>query len=155
MATLGIGKKLVVPGAFLLAPGLLLNRTDAGLPCGDGSIERALVSCVMRAESMSTLPCAKRGVGMLSSFERDLVGGSRRLIRRHVAGYHMYLSAGRAESLVAMKSLVGLTVVFPENFDLLHLAIVFFRDGKKLQQPCLEQLVRLGRFFEKFPAPRT
>jgi hypothetical protein len=78
-----------------------------------------------------------------------------RLVRRNVAGYHMYLSAGRAESLVAMESFVGLTVGVAQNLYLFHLAVVFFRGGKKLQQPRLEQLIRLGRFFEKFPAPRT
>jgi hypothetical protein len=56
---------------------------------------------------------------------------------------------------VAMKSLVGITVSVAKNFYFLHLVVVFFRGGKKIQQPCLEQLIRLGRFFEKFPAPRT
>jgi hypothetical protein len=68
---------------------------------------------------------------------------------------HWRFSAGRAESLMAMKSFVGLTVSIAQNFYLFHLAIVFFRGGKKLQQPGFEQLIRLGRFFEKFPAPRT
>jgi hypothetical protein len=67
----------------------------------------------------------------------------------------MYLSARGAKSFMAMKSLVGLTVSIAQNFDFLHLAVVFFRGGKKLQQPCFEQLIRLGRFLEKFPAPRT
>jgi len=67
----------------------------------------------------------------------------------------MYLSAGRAESLMAMEGFVGLTVSIAQNFYLFHLAVVFFRAGKKLQQPCLEQLIRLGRLLEKFPAPRT
>jgi hypothetical protein len=77
------------------------------------------------------------------------------LIRRHIAGYHVYLSAVPAKSLVPKKSLVGITVGFAENFDFLHLAVVFFRGGKQLQQPCLEQFIRLERLKEKFPAPRA
>jgi hypothetical protein len=77
------------------------------------------------------------------------------LIRRHIAGYHVYLSAVPAKSLVPMKSFVGLTVSIAQNFYLFHLAVVFFRARKKIQQPRLEQLIRLGCFFEKFPAPRT
>jgi len=77
------------------------------------------------------------------------------LIRRYVAGYHVYLSAGRAESLVPMISFIGLAVAFAERFNPLHFLVVFFRAGKKLEQPSLEQFIRLGRFLEKLPAPRA
>jgi len=67
----------------------------------------------------------------------------------------VYLSAGGAESLVSMKSLIGLAVAFAQRFNPLHFLVVFFRAGKELEQPCLERLICLGRFFEKFPAPRA
>ena len=51
-----------------------------------------------------------------------------------------------------MKSFVGITMLFTQSFYLLHLAIVFFCSGKKLEQPCLEQFICLAGFFEKFPA---
>jgi len=34
---------------------------------------------------------------------------------------------------MAMKSFVSVTMVFAQSFYLLHLAIVFFRDGKKFK----------------------
>jgi hypothetical protein len=43
-----------------------------------------------------------------------------------------------------MKGLVRISMSFAENFYLLHLAIVFFSAGEKLEQPGFEQLVRLG-----------
>jgi hypothetical protein len=77
------------------------------------------------------------------------------LIRRHVAGYHVYLRAGCTKSLEPMKSLVGFSVALSQRFNPLHFLVVFFSAGKKLEQPCLEQFICLGRFFEKFPAPRA
>jgi hypothetical protein len=56
---------------------------------------------------------------------------------------------------MAMKSLIGLAVAFAQRFNPLHFLIVFFRAGKELEQSCLEQLIRLGRLLEKFPAPRA
>jgi hypothetical protein len=67
----------------------------------------------------------------------------------------VYLSAGRAELLVPMKSLIGLAVAFAQRFNPFHFLVVFFCAGKELEQPCLEQLIRLGRLCEKFPAPRA
>jgi hypothetical protein len=67
----------------------------------------------------------------------------------------VYLSAGRAEFLVPVKSLIGLAMAFAQRFNPLHFLVVFFRAGKELKQPCLEQLICLGRLFEKFPAPRA
>jgi hypothetical protein len=54
----------------------------------------------------------------------------------------MYLSARGAKSFMAMEGFVGITVSVAKNFYFFHLAIIFFRGGKKLQQPCLEQLIR-------------
>jgi hypothetical protein len=68
---------------------------------------------------------------------------------------HWRLSAGRAESLVAMKSLIRITMSFAENFYLLHLAVVFSSAGKELKQPGFKQLVRLGRSGKKLSPPRA
>jgi hypothetical protein len=88
-----------------------------------------------------------------SSPENDLAQSSASLrgcISQHNNGR---FSAGRAESLVAMKGFVSITMGFAQSFYLLHLAIIFFRAGKKLEQPCLEQFISLGSFLEKFSAP--
>ena len=53
---------------------------------------------------------------------------------------------------MSMKSFVGITMRFTQSFYLLHLAVVFFRSGKKIEQPCLEQFICLEGFFEKLPA---
>jgi hypothetical protein len=53
------------------------------------------------------------------------------------------LSAGRAESFMAMKSFVGVTMSIAQSFYLLHILVVFFRLGKELKQPRFEQIVRL------------
>jgi hypothetical protein len=54
-----------------------------------------------------------------------------------------------------VKSFVGFPVTFSQRLNPLHFLVVFFCAGKKLEQPCLEQLICLGRFFEKFPATRA
>jgi len=50
-----------------------------------------------------------------------------------------------------MESFVGVTVGFSQDFYLLHLTIVFFSAGKKLQQSGFKHLVRLGRPGEEVP----
>jgi hypothetical protein len=89
---------------------------------------------------------------MLKKRSRAIKGA---LFRRNGVTQHSHgrFSASHAESLVAMKSFVGITMRFAQDFYLLHLAVIFFRAGKKLEQPCLEQFISLGSFFEKFPAP--
>ena len=65
----------------------------------------------------------------------------------------MRLSAGRAESLMAMKSFVGVAMAFAQLFYLLHLAIIFSSAGEKFQQPGFKHFVRVGRPGKKLPAP--
>jgi hypothetical protein len=64
-------------------------------------------------------------------------------------------SAGRAESLVAMKSFVRVAMAFAQNFYLLHLAVFFFPAGKEFQQPGFKQLIRLGCSGKKLPSSRA
>lgn len=52
---------------------------------------------------------------------------------------------------MAMKSLVGVTVGFAQGFYLLHLMVVFFSAGKKIEQPGFKQPVRLRRPGKEFP----
>jgi hypothetical protein len=70
----------------------------------------------------------------------------------HIAAQQRALQRRPCRIAVAMKSFVGITMLFTQSFYLLHLAIVFFRSGKKLEQPCLEQFICLKGFLEKFPA---
>jgi hypothetical protein len=56
---------------------------------------------------------------------------------------------------MTMKGFVCVTMSFAQNFYLLHLAVVFFPAGKKLQQPGFKQLVRLGRTGKKLSPPRA
>jgi len=67
----------------------------------------------------------------------------------------MQFGADLAESFVPVEGLVGFSVLLTQHLNLLHFLVVFFSAGKKLEQPCLEQFVCLGRFLEKFPAPRA
>jgi hypothetical protein len=64
-------------------------------------------------------------------------------------------SASRAESLMAMKSFIGITMPFTQSFYLLHFAIVFFCIRKELKQSSFEQLVRVGRSCKEFPPARA
>jgi hypothetical protein len=68
---------------------------------------------------------------------------------------HRRFSAGCAEFLMAMKSFIGVTLAFAQSFYLLHLAVVFFSDGKEFKQPDFKQLVRLGRSGKELPSPRA
>ena len=77
------------------------------------------------------------------------------LIRRHIAGYHVYLGAGRAKSLVPMKCLVRIAMGFSQDFYFLHLMVVFFGVGKKFEQSGFKQPVRLGRPSKELLPPRT
>jgi hypothetical protein len=77
------------------------------------------------------------------------------LIRRHIAGYHVYLSAVPAKSLVPVERLIRFPVARAQRFNPLHFLVVFFGAGKKLQQPGFEQFIRLERLKEKFPASRA
>jgi hypothetical protein len=54
-------------------------------------------------------------------------------------------SAGRAKSLVPVKSLIGFSMRLAQRFNLLHFAVVFFPAGKELQQLGFKQFVRMGR----------
>jgi hypothetical protein len=54
-----------------------------------------------------------------------------------------------------MKGLISVTVGFAQNFYLLHLAVIFFRTGKKLEQPAFKLLVRLGRPGKELLTPFT
>jgi hypothetical protein len=56
---------------------------------------------------------------------------------------------------MAMKSFVGVAMAFAQSFNLLHLAVVFFRAGKEFKQPVFKQLVRLGRPGKELSAPRA
>jgi hypothetical protein len=60
-----------------------------------------------------------------------------------------------AESLMTMKSFVGVTMAFTQLFYLLHLAIIFSSTGKKIQQPRFKHRVRLGHLGKEFAAPLT
>jgi hypothetical protein len=62
-------------------------------------------------------------------------------------------SACCAESLMAMESLVSLTVSVAKNFYFLHLAVVFFPAGKEFKQPVFKQFIRLGRSGKELPPP--
>ena len=64
-------------------------------------------------------------------------------------------SASRAESLMAMKGFVGVTMAFAQSFYLLHLAVVFFRTGKEFKQPGFKQFVRVGRSGKKLLSSRA
>ena len=57
---------------------------------------------------------------------------------------YVRLSAGSAESLMAMKSFVCVAVALAQGFYPLHLTIIFSSAGKKFQQPGFKQFVRLG-----------
>jgi hypothetical protein len=79
-----------------------------------------------------------------------------KLFRRRVSqNSNRRFSTGRAESFVAMKSFVGVTMAFSQSFYLLHLAVIFSSAGKELQPPGFQQIIRLGRPGEKLPSSRA
>ena len=61
------------------------------------------------------------------------------LIRRHIAGYHVYLGAGRAKSLVPVKSLVCFPVSLAQRFNTVHFLFVFLGDGKNASSRALNK----------------
>jgi hypothetical protein len=56
---------------------------------------------------------------------------------------------------MAMKSFIGITMPFTQNFYLLHFMIVFFCVGKEFKQSGFKQLVRVGRPCKEVPPSRA
>ena len=67
----------------------------------------------------------------------------------------MQLSADMAKPLVPVESLVSFSVLLAQHLNPLHFLVVFFRGGKKFNQPCFEYVIRLRCFGEKFLSSRT
>jgi hypothetical protein len=67
----------------------------------------------------------------------------------------MRLNADGAEFFVAMERLVGFAMALPKRFNVLHLLVVFLCRGKKVEQPLLENIIRLRGFCQEFFAAWT
>jgi hypothetical protein len=70
-------------------------------------------------------------------------------------GHFVQVSADGAEFHVALEGVVGLAVLFAQDFKLLHFAIVFFRGGEKLDDAGFEKLVSVCGGVLQFNAPGT
>jgi hypothetical protein len=67
----------------------------------------------------------------------------------------MHLSANLAKAFVPMESFVRFSVACAQDFNLLHLLVVFFGAGKKLEQPGFEHIIRKRSFRIKLSSPQT
>jgi hypothetical protein len=65
------------------------------------------------------------------------------------------VSARGAKFLVALESVVGFPLADAQGLKLLHLPVVFFRAGEKLDDAGFENLVSAGGLFLQFNAART
>ena len=58
----------------------------------------------------------------------------------------MRLDADGAKLLVPVKRFIRFAVALTQDLDILHLQVVSLRPGKKLEQPFLEDIIRLDGF---------